>query len=152
MADLGISDTRQFCTFFLDGLNFGVPVSDVQEVLRYQEMTPAPLAPEVVAGLINLRGEIVMAIDLRRRMGMPKLPDDKQPMNVVVRAQGEVVSLLVDEIGDVLTVDEDVYEEPPETVEGVARELIRGVFKLDGRLLLVLDTAKTVEYGSSQVA
>lgn len=147
-----ISDTRQFCTFFLDGLNFGVPVSDVQEVLRYQEMTPAPLAPEVVAGLINLRGEIVMAIDLRRRMGMPKLPDDKQPMNVVVRAQGEVVSLLVDEIGDVLTVDEDVYEEPPETVEGVARELIRGVFKLDGRLLLVLDTAKTVEYGSSQVA
>lgn len=152
MADLRISDTRQFCTFFLDGLNFGVPVSDVQEVLRYQEMTPAPLAPEVVAGLINLRGEIVMAIDLRRRMGMPKLPDDKQPMNVVVRAQGEVVSLLVDEIGDVLTVDEDVYEEPPETVEGVARELIRGVFKLDGRLLLVLDTAKTVEYGSSQVA
>lgn len=152
MADLRISDTRQFCTFFLDGLNFGVPVSDVQEVLRYQEMTPAPLAPEVVAGLINLRGEIVMAIDLRRRMGMPKLPDDKQPMNVVVRAQGEVVSLLVDEIGDVLTVDEDVYEEPPETVEGVARELIRGVFKLDGRLLLVLDTEKTVEYGSSQVA
>lgn len=137
---------RQFGTFFLNGLCFGVPVRDVQEVLRYQEMTPAPLASDVVSGLINLRGEIVMAIDLRRRMGMPDRPDDQHPMNVVVRAQGEVVSLLVDEIGDVLEVDPDAFEESPETVEGVARELIKGVFKLEDRLMLVLDTDKTVDF------
>lgn len=135
---------RQFCTFFLDGLCFGVPVRDVQEVLRYQEMTPAPLASDVVSGLINLRGEIVTAINLRRRLEMDDLPDGEQPMNVVVRAEGEVVSLLVDEIGDVLDVDPDAFEEPPETVEGVARELIHGVFKLEDRLLLVLDTKKAV--------
>lgn len=135
---------RQFCTFFLDGLCFGVPVRDVQEVLRYQEMTPAPLASDVVSGLINLRGEIVTAINLRRRLEMGPLPDGEQPMNVVVRAEGEVVSLLVDEIGDVLDVDPDAFEEPPETVEGVARELIHGVFKLEDRLLLVLDTKKAV--------
>lgn len=152
MSDSYVSDTQQFCTFFLNGLHFGVPVSDVQEVLRFQDMTPAPLASEVVAGLINLRGDIVTAIDLRRRMDMPDRPDDMEPMNVVVRAQGEVLSLLVDEIGDVLTVDGEMFEEPPETVEGVARELIRGVFKLDGRLLLVLDTEKTVQYGGSPVA
>ncbi len=135
---------RQFCTFYLDGLCFGVPVRDVQEVLRYQEMTPAPLASDVVSGLINLRGEIVTAINLRRRLEMDDLPDGEQPMNVVVRAEGEVVSLLVDEIGDVLDVDPDAFEEPPETVEGVARELIHGVFKLEDRLLLVLDTKKAV--------
>ncbi len=138
---------RQFCTFFLDGLCFGVPVRDVQEVLRYQEMTPAPLASDVVSGLINLRGEIVTAINLRRRLEMDPLPDGEQPMNVVVRADGEVVSLLVDEIGDVLDVDPDTFEEPPETVEGVARELIHGVFKLEDRLLLVLDTKKAVAQG-----
>jgi purine-binding chemotaxis protein CheW len=139
-----MSDHRQFCTFVLDGLYFGVEVKKVQEVIRYQEMTRVPLAPKVVRGLINLRGQIVTAIDLRRRLALAERPADRRPMNVVVRGDEGAMSLLVDEIGDVVEVQEDSFERPPETLNGVARELIRGAYKLKERLLLVLDTEKTV--------
>jgi purine-binding chemotaxis protein CheW len=134
----------QLCTFSLDGLFFGVEVQNVQEVIRYQTMTRIPLAPRVVSGLINLRGQIVTAIDLRARLGLRPRPADKLPMNVVVRSDDGVVSLLVDEIGDVLEVDESTFELPPETVQGNARTLIQGVYKLKDRLLLVLDIPKAV--------
>src|SRR6185436_963350 len=93
--------TQQYCTFFLDGLFFGVEVQHVQEVIRYQEMTRVPLAARVVSGLINLRGQIVTAIDLRRRLALPELPGGKLPMNIVVRTEDGIVSLLADEVGDV---------------------------------------------------
>ena len=140
-----MSSAKQYCTFYLDGLFFGVEVQTVQEVIRYQEMTRVPLASRVVSGLINLRGQIVTAIDLRRRLGLPDRPADRQPMNVVVRSEEGIVSLLVDEIGDVQEVEDDLFESPPETLRGEARELIRGSYKLDGRLLLVLDTQRAVE-------
>jgi purine-binding chemotaxis protein CheW len=135
---------KQFATFYLDRLLFGVEVSTVQEVIRYQEMTRVPLAPSVVTGLINLRGQIVTAFDLRGRLELAQRAPDRLPMNVVVRAADEAVSLLVDEIGDVLEVDDQSFESPPETLKGVARELIRGAYKLKDRLLLVLDTEKAV--------
>jgi purine-binding chemotaxis protein CheW len=143
-----MSDQRQLCTFALDGLYFGVEVRKVQEVIRYQEMTRVPLAPRVVRGLINLRGQIVTAIDLRRRLELPERPADRLPMNVVVRGDDGALSLLVDEIGDVVEVKEDAFERPPETLSGVARDLIRGAYKLKDRLLLVLDTEKTVNSGA----
>lgn len=143
-------DERHFCTFFLDDRLFGVPVMSVQEVIRPQEMTRVPLAPPVVKGLINLRGQIVMAVDLRERLGMPERPAGELPMNVVIRTKDGAVSLLVDEIGDVVEVDESTFEEPPETLEGIARELISGVFKLDGRLLIALDCEGTVNFDSQQ--
>src|SRR5438445_1840154 len=96
---------RQFCTFFLDELFFGVEVKKVQEVLRYQVMTRVPLAPPVVRGLINLRGQIVTAMDLRIRLQLSELPADQLPMNVVVRDGDGATSLLVDRIGDVLEVE-----------------------------------------------
>jgi purine-binding chemotaxis protein CheW len=133
---------QQYCTFFLDGLFFGIEVRKVQEVIRYQEMTRVPLASRVVSGLINLRGQIVTAIDLRRRLGLPDRPAGQLPMNVVIRGDDGVVSLLVDEIGDVQAVDADLFENTPETLRGEARSLIRGAYKLDGRLLLVLDTER----------
>jgi purine-binding chemotaxis protein CheW len=139
-----MNEERQFSTFFLDGLLFGVEVSKVQEVIRYQEMTRVPLAPPVVQGLINLRGQIVTALDLRRRLNLKDRASDRLPMNVVVRTGDEAVSLLVDEIGDVLEVEEDTFERPPETLQGEARELIRGAYKLKDKLLLVLDTEKAV--------
>jgi purine-binding chemotaxis protein CheW len=135
-----MSNHQQFCTFFLDGLFFGVEVHKVQEVIRYQEMTPVPLASRVVQGLINLRGQIVTAIDLRRRLELTERSADQLPMNVVIRTDDGPVSLLVDEIGDVLEVDEEAFERPPETLRGVARELIRGAYKLKDRLLLTLDS------------
>lgn len=140
-----VSETRQFCTFFLNDLFFGVEVLSVQEVIRFQEMTGVPLTNEVIRGLINLRGQIVTAIDMRRLLEMPDRSDEELPMNVVVQTDEGPVSLLVDEIGDVIEVSDEDFEEPPETVTGTARELIRGVYKLDDRLLLVLDTSEVVE-------
>lgn len=142
-----MAKTQQFCTFFLKDQFFGVPVQQVQEVIRYQEMTRVPLVPQVIRGLINLRGQIVMALDLRRRFGMPELPDSQLPMNVVVRTDDGAVSFLVDEIGDVLQVDEENFEPPPETLKGQARELVRGVYKLQDRLMLVLNTERAVSSG-----
>jgi purine-binding chemotaxis protein CheW len=135
---------QQFCTFFIDRQYFAVPVQQVQEVIRHLEMTSVPLVPSVIRGLINLRGQIVVAFDLRRRLGFPDRPENQKPMNVVVRADGETMSLLVDEIGDVIEVEEDSAEPPPETLLAGMRELLHGVYKLDGRLLLVLDTERTV--------
>jgi purine-binding chemotaxis protein CheW len=135
----------QFSTFFVADLFFGVDVLCVQEVLRFQQMTHVPKAPEVIEGLINLRGQIVTAIDLRRRLGLPPRASDQMPTNVVIRTDDGAVSLLVDEIGDVLDVDAATYERPPENLVPAAREIIRGVYKLKDRLLVVLDTEKAVE-------
>jgi purine-binding chemotaxis protein CheW len=138
-------DDRQYCTFLVDGLFFGVDVREVQEVIRFQEMTRVPLANPVIKGLINLRGQIVTAIDLRRGLELSERPEGHLPMNVVVRAAGGAVSLLVDEIGDVLDVDATTFERPPETLSGIARELICGVYKLKERLLLVMNTEKAID-------
>jgi purine-binding chemotaxis protein CheW len=140
-----MASAQQFCTFFLGGHFFGTPVAKVQEVIQHQEMTRVPLAPEVVSGMINLRGQIVPAIDLRKRLGLPARPAGEQPMNVVVRTGEGAVSLLVDEIGDVIEVVEEMFESPPETLTGVAREVVEGVYKLPGRLLLVLNTEHAVD-------
>jgi purine-binding chemotaxis protein CheW len=139
-----MANAKQFATFHLDRLLFGVEVGKVQEVIRYQEMTRVPLASSVVAGLINLRGQIVTALDLRKRLELAERTSDRLPMNVVVRNGEEAVSLLVDEIGDVLEVEDEAFETPPETLKGNARDLIRGAYKLKERLLLVLDTEKAV--------
>jgi purine-binding chemotaxis protein CheW len=135
----------QFCTFFVRGLFLGLEVTCIQEVIRYQPLTVVPLAPPVIAGLMNLRGQIVTAIDLRHRLGLAPREANERPLNVVVRTPDGVVSLLVDEIGDVIEVDGDTFERPPETLTDDARELIRGAYKLKDRLLLVLDAARTID-------
>ena len=137
-----------FSTFWVDGLYFGVEVEKVQEVLRYQPMTKVPLAPPVVRGLINLRGQIVTAIDMRRRLELRDRPDHQLPMNVIIRSDDGAMSLLVDEIGEVLMVGQECFEPPPETLQGLPRELIKAVYKLNGRLLLVLDSDKTINIAS----
>src|ERR1700693_6294786 len=104
-----VEGSGQFSTFFVADLFFGVDVLNVQEVLRFQQMTPVPQAPQVIEGLINLRGQIVTAIDMRRRLGLPPRPGDQTPMNIVVRSDDSAISLLVDEIGDVVDVDEATY-------------------------------------------
>jgi purine-binding chemotaxis protein CheW len=140
---------QQFSTFFVDRLFFGVEVEKVQEVLRHQEMTRVPLAPPVVRGLINLRGQIVTALDLRHRLELTEAPPDRLPMNVVIRTADGPVSLLVDDIGDVVEAGEDTFEHPPDTLNQSARALIRGVHKLNDRLMHVLDTEKVVNQDAS---
>jgi purine-binding chemotaxis protein CheW len=134
--------TEQFCTFYLCDLFLGIPVEQVQEVIRYQEMTPVPLAPAQISGLMNLRGQIVTAVDLRRRMELPDRPATQRPMNVIVSADDGAVSLLVDEIGDVLEIDPRVKEHPPDTLKPSVKGLVTGVYKLEGRLLLALDARR----------
>jgi purine-binding chemotaxis protein CheW len=144
--------SQQFCTFFLDGYLFGVPVLKVQEVIRFQPMTPVPLAPGAIEGLINLRGQIVVAINLRRRLGLGNRPEGELPMNVVVRTDDGAVSLLVDEIGDVIEVEESTLESPPETLRGAVRFMILGVHKLENRLLHVLDTDRACQISAAETA
>ena len=139
-----MAERRQFCSFFLDGLRFGVDVQKVQEVVAYQEMTRVPLAPPTIRGLLNLRGQIITGIDLRRRLELAECPADSLPMNVVLRGEDSPVSFLVDDIGEVIEVDADACEPPPETLRGRVRELIQGVYPLADELLLVLDTDRTV--------
>jgi purine-binding chemotaxis protein CheW len=134
-----------FCTFFLDKLMFGVELQKVQEVMRHLELTEIPLAPDVVSGLMNLRGQIITAIDLRHRLELPTRPDGILPMNVVIRSADGAVSFLVDEIGDVVEVDDESFESPPETLQGKVREVILGVHKLEKHLMHVLDTDKACE-------
>jgi purine-binding chemotaxis protein CheW len=140
----------QFSTFHVADLFFGVDVLRVQEVLRFQQMTRVPQAPDVIEGLINLRGQIVTAVDMRRRLSLPPRGGDQTPMNVVVRTEDGAVSLLVDEIGDVLDVDDATYERPPDNLEPAARDIIRGVYKLAGRLLLILDAERTVDLATGK--
>ncbi|HEY3356724.1 MAG TPA: chemotaxis protein CheW [Polyangia bacterium] len=143
---------RQLCTFTLDGLYLGIDVREVQEVMTFHEMTRVPRAAAVIRGLINLRGQIVPALDLRRRLKLGEADGGRPPMNVVVRSTDGPVSLLVDEIGDVVQVAEEDFERRPETLTGVARELIQGAYKLEDRLLLVLDTARVLQLDRESAA
>lgn len=129
----------QLCTFAVDDLTFGIDVTRVQEVLRFQEMTQVPLAPRMVHGLINLRGQIVMAIDLRERLGLSPRQEGELPMNVVIRGTEAPVSLLVDRIGDVIDVSEENFESPPSTMLARHRQVVEAICKLPNQLLLVLD-------------
>ena len=144
-TDIKASATSgQLATFRLDGDLYGIEVEHVQEVLRSQQLTRVPLAPSAVAGLINLRGQVVTAIELRERLGRPQRPEGTDAVVIVVRLHGEAVSLLVDSIADVVDVDLRDFEAPPDTMDGAARELIRGAYKLAGQLLLALDVNRAV--------
>jgi len=140
-----MENSHQFCTFYLDNLLFGVDLLKVQEVIRHLELTEIPLAPRVVSGLMNLRGQIITGIDMRRKLEFADRPEGALPMNVVIRSADGAISLLVDKIGDVVEVDEGSFERPPETLEGKLREVILGVHKLDKQLLHVLSTEKACE-------
>ena len=133
--------SRQLATFTVDGARYGIDVLLVQEALRSVARTPVPLAPPGVAGLVNLRGEVVLAMDLRVRLGLEPMAADADPMMVVVQMGDESVSLLVDEVGDVVDVEDSQFESPPDTLPVAMRDAIRGAYKLPTGLLLYLDLA-----------
>ena len=137
---------KQYCTFHLDDLLFGIAVLNVQEIILPHEMTYVPLAPEVISGLINLRGQVVTAIDLGRWLELDQNVSEQMRMNVVIRTEDdEVISFLVDSIGDVVEPQEETFEPPLQTLDDQIRNLISGVYKLDGKLLLVMDVERTIE-------
>lgn len=135
----------QLSTFHVGKYLFGVDVSLVQEVVRLQLITPVPLAAPEIAGLINLRGEVLTAIDLRIRLGLPPADATREPVNVVVRVDDEPVSLLVDEIGGVLEVSQVPFEQTPSTVDERVRDLLLGAYTLPDRLLLALNARAVLD-------
>jgi purine-binding chemotaxis protein CheW len=136
---------EQYCTFWVAGQFFGVSVNEVQEVLRHQPMTPVPRAHEAVRGLINLRGQIVTAVDLRVRLGLPPRSPDELPMNVIVRSRGEVISLLVDDIGDVIDTAGLSIESVPPTMPLKMADVVQCVRPMSDAVLLVLDADRAVD-------
>jgi purine-binding chemotaxis protein CheW len=140
----------QLSTFHVGKYLFGVDVSLVQEVVRLQQITPVPLAAPEIAGLINLRGEVLTAIDLRIRLGMSPAESDREPINVVVRVDDEPVSLLVDEIGGVLEVSQVPFEQTPSTVDDRVRDLLLGAYTLPDRLLLALNARQVLDVANQE--
>ena len=135
---------QQFCTFYVGDLFLGIEVERVQEVLRDSDITPVPTAPASVRGLINLRGQIVTAIDLGTRFGIADREGGSSTV-LVLDAGSSLLSFVVDRAGDVVEVNDESFEKPPDTLKGEARRLIRGTYKLQKRLLLVLDVENALE-------
>lgn len=134
----------QLVTFTLGDHTFGVEVAAVQEVMRGLARTRVPLAPRTLAGLINLRGQVLTAVELREVFRLPARDSDDEAMMVLIHHEGEPIAFMVDSIGAVVTVSPDQFEGPPETLDGPARQLIRGAYKLDDHLLLSLDVQRAV--------
>ena len=130
---------RMYCTFHVGDLFLGIEVERIQEVLRDSVVTAVPGAPSAIRGLINLRGQIVTAVDLRTRFGLAKRSSEDSSTILVLDGADELLSLVVDRAGDVVEVEDDHFEEPPDTLMSDSRRLIRGAYKLEHRLLLVLD-------------
>jgi purine-binding chemotaxis protein CheW len=139
-----MSAKQRYSTFFLNGICFGVHVEKVQEVMEFQNITPIPLAPPVLPGIINLRGQILTTFDLKTRLNLSAAEFSGQSMMMVVQTSEGPMNLLVDKIGPVLDVDPDLFEPPTETLKPAVRAVTIHVCKLEGQLLLVLDTEKII--------
>jgi purine-binding chemotaxis protein CheW len=138
--------TKQYCTFAVGPLLIGLEAERVREILFDQELTPVPLAPPSVAGILNLRGEIMTAIDARRRLGLAEDGDDGEAASVhaIITTEGEAVSLIVDAEREVVELDPDTAQHAPETIRAELRKVVEAIYELGGTLLLALDADRTV--------
>ncbi|MCA1909193.1 MAG: chemotaxis protein CheW [Magnetospirillum sp.] len=149
-TELVAPETQDYVTMFIDGQMFGIAVLTVQDVLGPQKITRIPLAPREVAGSLNLRGRIVTAIDVRLRLGLKRPQDDNKGMSVVVEQSGELYSLMVDQVGEVLSLPVAKFERNPPTLDPMWREFSAGIYRLDDKLLVVLDVAKLLDFKQSE--
>ncbi|MCI5048749.1 MAG: chemotaxis protein CheW [Rickettsiales bacterium] len=149
VAATHLSNDQEFVTMRIAGQLFGVSVMAVQDVLRHHKITKVPLAPIVVAGLLNMRGRIVTAIDMRARLGQDACENNSKAMNVVVEHKQELFSFLIDEVGDVMSLPLNKFEKVPPNLTESWREFSAGVFKLKDELLVILDVERVIDVGSS---
>lgn len=134
-----IADDGQFVTLMLAGQLYGIPVLQVRDILREQQITRVPLASPDIAGSLNLRGRIVTAINLRRRLGLPAATGEATPMSVVIEWDGELYALLVDQVCEVLTLAAADFEPNPSTLAPGRARYCAGLYRLETHLMLVLD-------------
>lgn len=144
--------TRDYVTIMLDGQMLGIPVLAVHDVLNAQQITKIPMAPEWVAGVLNLRGKIVTAINLRARLKLPPREEGQKSMSVVVEHDGEPYSLQIDSVGEVLSLEDQLFERSPVTLDPVWREVSQGVYRLESQIMAVLDVDKLLEIENSGLA
>ena len=144
--------TEEFVTFTIAGQLFGIPVLQIQDVLSSYKITPVPLAPPEITGSLNLRGRVVTAIDVRLRLGLPPRPADADSMSIVAENEGELYSLMVDSVGEVLALSQSAYERNLPTLDAKFRAFSDGIYRLDGQLLVVLDVNRMLDYERSDAA
>lgn len=145
-ASTSIPAEKQFVTMRLGQQLFGISVLAVQDVIRYHPIAPIPLAPRAIAGSLNVRGRIVTALDMRERLGMGDYPSREKVMMVVVEYQHELFALMVDAVGDVLSLATDRFEKTPANMDASWRGVASGVFKLEKELLVILDVASVIDH------
>ncbi|RMF00103.1 MAG: chemotaxis protein CheW [Alphaproteobacteria bacterium] len=148
------SQNRDFVTIRLAGQLLGIPVLAVHDVLNAQNLTSIPKAPAWVAGVLNLRGRIVTAINLRERLGLPRADEaeTKRAMSVVVEVNGEPYSLLIDSVGEVLSLDDGDFEKNPVTLNPRWASVSAGIYRLEKELLVILDVKRLLEFEREAVA
>ncbi len=141
------SDTEelQLVSFNIGSEEFGVDILKVQEINRMVEITKVPQAPHYVEGVINLRGKVIPIVDLRKRFDLELKEHDKNTRIVVVDIEGNVMGMIVDAVSEVLRLPASTIEPPPEIVTGINSDYIKGVAKLDDRLLIFLDLSKVID-------
>ncbi len=139
-----MSTTKQFCTFEICNYVFGAPVENVQEIVMNHSVTPVPLSPMEISGLLNVRGQIVTALNLRHRLGLTENSDVKSNVHILVRGADGTVSLVADKVDDVIDVDTESVEPSPDTMEQSLRNFITGIYKTSDRLILLLDITKSL--------
>lgn len=146
------TEERVYVTLMVADQLFGVPIHSVQDVLGPQRINRIPLAPAEVAGSLNLRGRIVTAIDLRKRMGLPPRPKDQRSMSVVVDYNGELYSLLMDSAGEVMTLPASRFEQNPATLDPLWQDVTAGIYQLADKLLVILDIERLLDFGQAKAA
>ena len=142
----------EYVTMIIGAQWFGIPVLSVQDVLGPQNIAMIPLAPPEVAGSLNLRGRIVTAIDPRVRLGLPDREEDATVMSVVVEHLGELYSLLIDQVGEVLKLPSNRFEHSPASLDQRWRDISTGIYRLDDRLLIVIDIERLLNFDKSLAA
>ena len=151
-ADGASDETEEFVTFTIAGQLFGIPVLQIQDVLSSYQITPIPLAPPEITGSLNLRGRVVTAIDVRLRLGLSARPKDAESMSIVAENEGELYSLMVDSVGEVLALSQSAYERNLPTLDAKFRAFSDGIYRLDKQLLVVLDVNRLLDYDRSDAA
>ena len=144
--------TKEFVTFTIAGQLFGIPVLQIQDVLSSYRITRIPLAPPEITGSLNLRGRVVTAIDVRLRLGLPPRTADANSMSIVAENGGELYSLMVDSVGEVLALPHSAYERNPPTLDATFRAFSDGIYRLNDQLLVVLDVNRVLDYDHADVA